>query len=89
FFIGLNDEHKALAQQRVVEFLCFKTGGPCIYTGRDMKTTHAGLHITDDDWNAMLADFAATADKFTIAPDVRKQVAAFFDQLKPDIVTGP
>ncbi len=43
FFVGLNDEHKALVQQRFVEFICFKTGGPCIYTGRDMKATHTDI----------------------------------------------
>jgi hemoglobin len=89
FFVGLDEEHKALVQQRVVDFLCFKTGGPCIYTGRDMKTAHAGLHITEDDWNAAVADFGQTEDKFNIPPDLRKQLEGFLEQLKPDIVTGP
>ncbi|HMF27918.1 MAG TPA: group 1 truncated hemoglobin [Candidatus Cybelea sp.] len=88
FFVGLNDEHKALVQQRVVEFICFKTGGPCIYTGRDMKTAHAGLRITEDDWNAAIADFKATEAQFNIPPDLRAQLEAFLTQLKPDIVTG-
>jgi hypothetical protein len=26
--------------ERIVEFLCSITGGPCVYKGRDMKTTH-------------------------------------------------
>ncbi|MGA8535524.1 MAG: group 1 truncated hemoglobin [Candidatus Tumulicola sp.] len=89
FFVGLNDKHKAQVTQRVVEFLCAKTGGPCIYTGTDMKVTHAGLHITDDDWNAMLGDFAQTAAKFNIPANLQKQIGDFFTSLKPDIVTGP
>jgi hemoglobin len=88
FFVGLNDEHKALVQQRVVEFICFKTGGPCIYTGRDMKTAHAGLRITEDDWNAAIVDFKATEAQFNIPPDLRAQLEGFLTQLKPDIVTG-
>jgi hemoglobin len=89
FFVGLNDTHKALVTQRVVEFLCAKTGGPCIYTGADMKVAHAGLKITNDDWNAMLADFAQTAAKFNIPTDLQKQIGDFFATLKPDIVTAP
>jgi hemoglobin len=28
---------------KLVEQICAATGGPCTYTGRDMKTAHAGL----------------------------------------------
>jgi hemoglobin len=87
FFVGLNDTHKAQVRQRAVDFLCAKTGGPCVYLGQDMKTAHA-LHITDDQWNAMLADFSATEQKFNVPPDIQKQLGDFLAQLKPDIATG-
>jgi hemoglobin len=89
FFVGLDDEHKAQVRQHFVDFICAKTGGPCLYTGRDMKTTHAGLHITEDEWNAAVADLGATEDKFNIPPDVRKQLGALLGQIKADIVTAP
>jgi len=89
FFIGLNDTHKAMLRQRFVDFLCAKTGGPCIYTGQDMKTAHAGLHITEDEWNAAVADFGQTEDKFNIPQPLRVQIAALFAQIKSDIVTAP
>lgn len=89
FFVGLDDEHKAQLRQHFVDFICAKAGGPCLYTGRDMKTAHAGLRITEDEWNAAVADFGATEDKFNIPADVRKQIAGLFAQLKPDIVTAP
>jgi hemoglobin len=88
FFVGLDDEHKALVRQRFVDFICAKTGGPCLYTGRDMKTAHAGLHITEDEWNAAIADFGATEEKFKIPPDVRRQLGELFGQIKADIVTA-
>jgi hemoglobin len=89
FFVGLNDQHKAVLRQHFVEFLCAKTGGPCIYTGQDMKAAHAGLKITQDQWDAALADFRMTEDKFNIAPALRSQLAVFLDSIKADIVTGP
>jgi hemoglobin len=89
FFVGLNDAHKAILRQHFVEFLCVKTGGPCIYTGQDMKVAHAGLHITEDEWNAAIADFGQTEDKFSIPQPLRVQIADLFAQIKSDIVTGP
>jgi hemoglobin len=86
FFVGVSDAHKGEIRQRVVDFICSKTGGPCVYTGQDMKTSHAGLHITEDEWNAAVADFGETAKKFTIPPNLQQQIGALFTQLKADIV---
>ena len=32
--------------------ICDATGGPCSYLGRDMKTAHTGMKITDAEWSA-------------------------------------
>lgn len=34
--------------------ICSLSGGPCYYIGRDMKTSHAGLGITEAEWTANL-----------------------------------
>ena len=34
----------------VTALVCEVTGGPCKYTGRDMKTAHAHLNITQREW---------------------------------------
>jgi Bacterial-like globin len=47
-------------------FLCLATGGPCVYKGRDMKTSHAGLGITEADWDAGVKHLVATLDKFKV-----------------------
>ena len=31
---------------RLVDFICVATGGPCQYTGRDMKAAHAGMGVS-------------------------------------------
>src|SRR5687767_772114 len=36
-----------LLRKRLVEFFCVATGGPCQYTGRDMKAAHKGMRVTD------------------------------------------
>src|ERR1700745_2648289 len=52
FFVGHSESSLKLIRQHVVDFLCNATGGPCVYTGRDMKTSHKGMGITKADWNA-------------------------------------
>lgn len=89
FFVGVSDNSKARIRQLVVDQLCYATGGPCVYIGRDMKTSHAGLHITEDDWNATLADLSGTLDKFKVGAKEREDLSALLAKLKPDIVTGP
>ena len=51
-FVGVDLGHfKAM----LVEQLCQSTGGPCVYSGRDMRTAHAGLGITAEEYEARLS----------------------------------
>ncbi|ERR1700734_724833 len=86
FFTGLNDTSKARVESHVVDFLCVATGGPCIYTGQDMKTAHTGLHITDADWNASAAHLVETLNKFKVPQKEQDEVMAAVGGLKGDIV---
>jgi hemoglobin len=86
FFTGLNDTSKARVESHVVDFLCVATGGPCIYTGQDMKTAHTGLHITDADWNASAAHLVETLNKFKVPQREQDEVMAAISGLKGDIV---
>jgi len=39
------------------------SGGPCKYTGKDMKSAHTGTGITSADFNALVEDLLAALDK--------------------------
>src|SRR5262250_3277052 len=39
FFVGLSNDSKKRVRQHVVDQFCAAAGGPCVYTGRDMKTS--------------------------------------------------
>ena len=88
FIVGLNDVSKTRIRQHFVDFLCKATGGPCAYTGQDMKTAHAGLNITEADWAAAVKDLQATLDKFKDPDRERGEVLSAVSSLKPDIVHG-
>ena len=52
--------------------VCDATGGPCAYLGRDMKTTHKGMNITEAEWTATVEDLVKALDKNKV-PDKEKQ----------------
>jgi hemoglobin len=88
FFVGASDNSKARIRQLVVDLICAKTGGPCVYLGRDMKTVHQGLNITEADWAAAQSDFGASLDKFKVGAAERRDLGAAIASIKPDIVTA-
>lgn len=86
FFIGLSNDSKGRVRQLVVDQLCAATGGPCIYLGRDMKTAHKGLGITESDWDVAVKHLLATLDKFKVPPQEKNEVVTALSGLKKDIV---
>jgi len=47
----------------LVEQVCMATGGPCSYSGRDMKTTHKGMKVTDAAFGALVEDLVAATER--------------------------
>lgn len=43
-------------EQKLAEQICVLAGGPCSYTGDDMRKVHAGMGLTEADFNAMVED---------------------------------
>ena len=86
FFTGHSTDTMQRIRQHVVDFLCVATGGPCVYKGRDMKTSHAGLGISESDWNKGVAHLVATLDKFKVPQKEKDDLLAAASGLKKDIV---
>lgn len=76
----------AREKQLLVDFLCTSAGGPLYYTGRDMKTSHQGMRISEADWSALIGHLDATLEAFDVPKTERDQVVAFVQSTKPDIV---
>ena len=73
-------------KQLLVDFLCSSAGGPLYYTGRDMKTSHKGMKISERDWSAFLGHLNATLGAFKVPQAERDEVVGFVQSTKPDIV---
>ena len=69
--------------------VCGATGGPCTYTGRDMKTTHAGMRISNVDFTAMVEDLVAALHKFKVPQTEQEELLGLLGSMKSDIVELP
>jgi hemoglobin len=73
-------------KQLLIDFLCASTGGPVYYRGRDMVIAHRGMRISESDWNVFLGHAAATLAKFEVPEVEQREVVAFVQGLKKEIV---
>ncbi len=89
FFTGHSTDSKGEIRQHIVDQLCAATGGPCVYHGRDMKTTHAGLGITESDWTLSVEHLTATLAKFSVPAAEQAELLGIASSLKADIVEAP
>ena len=73
-------------KKNLVDQICQGTGGPCTYTGRDMKTAHKGMNITDAQFNALVEDLVKTLDKFKVPEKEKGELLGVLGPMKPQIV---
>jgi len=72
---------------KLVDQICEATGGPCKYTGKDMKTSHAGMKIKESDFNALVEYLIASLDKFKVPEKEKTELLTPLAAMKGDIVT--
>src|SRR5262245_9690998 len=73
-------------RQLAVDMICAATGGPCVYIGRDMKTAHQGMGITEAEFNLAAGHLAATLDKFKVPEKEKNELLGAVASFKNDIV---
>ncbi len=73
----------------LVEQVCSASGGPCSYTGRDMKSTHAGMHITTTDFEALVQDLVKSLDAHRVPDAEKKELLGILGPMRKDIVERP
>ena len=86
FFVGFADDSKKRIRQHLVDFLCQNTGGPCFYTGRDMKTAHAGMGVTKEEWDKAVALIGETLTALKVPAEESQELASMLVPLEKDIV---
>lgn len=88
FFAETAKDKKRLARFKtnLVNQICKESGGPCKYTGKDMKTAHKGMGITDGDFNALVEDLVKALDKYKVGATEKNELLGALGGMKGDIV---
>lgn len=73
---------------QVTAMVCQATGGPCQYTGRGMKESHAHLHITPAEWDRMSSLFKSVLDKHKVPDKEQGELFAIVGTTRADIVAA-
>ena len=83
-FRPANQQH---IKEQLVEQLCALGGGPCVYKGVDMKTSHANLDVTKSDFHALVEVLQQSMDARGIAFTRQNQMLALLAPMHRDIIT--
>jgi len=76
-------------RQLLIEQLTDATGGPARYSGRDMRTVHAGKNITEAHWNAFIQDLVKALDKNGAGGRERDDLLELLATMHQDVVDVP
>ncbi len=83
---------------KLVDQICQATGGPCKYSGMDMKSAHAaanlkrassGAHdkVGDAEFTALVEDLVKALDKFKVPAQEKNELISALGGMKNDIVS--
>ena len=85
-FAHLDAEGKQHLRQMFIDQICEATFGPCQYSGKAMAEAHAGMNITDDEWNAALAALGRALDAHGVAAAEKDALGRTLAPLHDEIV---
>ena len=70
----------------LIDQICEATGGPCKYTGRSMKESHAGMGVSEEHFNALVEDLVKALDKYKVPEKEKGELLGALAGMKGDIV---
>jgi hemoglobin len=81
-----NSSRLQLLRNNLIDQICAGSGGPCQYKGKTMAAAHAGMGITQDEFNALVGDLVAALDKFSVPAQEKNDLLAILGPMQSDIV---
>jgi hemoglobin len=73
---------------KLVDQICEASGGPCHYTGKDMKSAHTGMGVDAAAFHALVEDLVSALDKFQVKEADKQTLLGVLGpmNLKPAVV---
>lgn len=73
-------------RQRLIEQICNLSGGPCEYSGETMEKSHAGMHINEAQFNALVEDLIQAMENNRLPVNAQNQLLALLAPMRPQII---
>jgi hemoglobin len=70
-----------------VDQLCEASGGPCTYTGRNMKEAHANMDVTNGEFDAFMEVLGDVLHDFKVPMAYQQELASLITPLRGEIVS--
>jgi len=86
YFVGMGTDTRELFKQKTKNLVCNVTGGPCKVISRSAKTTHAGLGITNAEFDIVAGHLSDVLDKYKVPAAEHKELMDIIATLRKDIV---
>ena len=84
FFANVDRER---VKRELTEQFCVILGGDCVYSGRDMRTTHTGLKIDRNNFNALVEDLQKAMDTHRVPFRSQNKLLAILAPMHREVVT--
>jgi hemoglobin len=73
-------------KSNLADQICDATGGPCSYLGKDMKTTHKNMNVSEAEWTATVENLGKALTKQGVPAKEQGELVKLLAPMKPDIV---
>jgi hemoglobin len=73
-------------KKHIAQFVALSTGGPTQYQGQDMRQSHEGLRITNDEFDAAVGDLKASLDAARVPAEEQKELLSIIESTRPQVV---
>lgn len=80
-------EQLAIIKNHTIDFFVAGSGGPNVYSGKDMATAHTGMNINPAEYMHVMDDIFMALDKNAIDAETKKDVLAILWSLKGMIMS--
>jgi len=82
----VNAETLKVTKQAALEFISAATGGPHPYTGKSLREIHAGMRISENEFNAFMADFQKALRENSVSPELVQALVTSITTTRSQIV---
>jgi hemoglobin len=83
---SFKDTNVGRIKRLLAEQICDLSGGPCHYSGDSMKEVHAGQHISEAQFYAMVATLKDVLKEQRVALGARNELLRLLAPMKRDVV---